>query len=89
MGCCLIKTNNLPIIYYLLFEHIKCTYISQNTDKGRLKKEVDPRFVWVWEWCGAKFVCTSRGHSFVDDTDLLHINMEEDETVEEAHEALQ
>jgi hypothetical protein len=45
---------------------------------------------------GAKFVCPISNLShhlggviFVDDTDLLHINMEEDETVEEAHEALQ
>ena len=45
---------------------------------------------------GAKFMCPISNLShhlggviFVDDTDLLHINMEEDETVEEAHEALQ
>jgi len=45
---------------------------------------------------GAKFVCpiTNLSHHlssviFVDDTDLLHINMEADETVEEAHQAIQ
>jgi len=45
---------------------------------------------------GAKFVCPISNLShhlssviFVDDTDILHINMEADETVEEAHRAIQ
>ena len=45
---------------------------------------------------GAKFVCPISNLShhlssviFVDDTDLLHINMEADETVDEAHRAIQ
>ena len=45
---------------------------------------------------GAKFVCPISNLShhlssvlFVDDNDLLHINMETDETVEEAHRAIQ
>ena len=65
------------IIYYLLFEHIKCILV-----KITLTCTVQS----LWSYSNLSHLS---GPFFVDDTDLLHINMEEDETVEEAHEALQ